>query len=170
VGVPARKTGGIFDSIRDGVRQINNADIDHGLVIVRIKNGIDQERAWPLLNPEEFKRGAESEYNAVPDHQQVVNWLREEAAKLHSAMLEAGGGEDNVLALFANGMARPIAVQCLNTVTAVCRCDRVMPTPLLFLFNRADDIGAKVAGQLNYGLQIQTEYEEVTPGCEGGNV
>lgn len=163
-GCPA-KPKAYFANIRDGVRQINNADVDHGLVIVSIKNGIDHERAWPLLNPEEFKRGAESEYDAVPDHQQVVDWLRAEASKLHTAMLELEG-EDNVLALFANSKARPIAVQCLNTVTAVCRCGLAMPTPLLFLFNRADDLGTRVAALLNHGLQIQ---DGVTSGHPAGS-
>jgi hypothetical protein len=127
------KTLGYLDNIKDGVRQINNANLDHGLVIISRKNLIDHDRAWPLLNPEAFKRGAEPEYDAFQTAQEVTDQLAADARALHQAMLDEIG-EENVRALFKNSKARPFALQHIHTVAAVTCCEKTMATPLNFLF------------------------------------
>jgi hypothetical protein len=150
-GAPA-KVRAYFDNILDGVRQINNATVDHGMVVVSMKNVIDHERAWPLRNAEAFKHGAEPEYDSYHSAEEITDLLATESRALHQAMLDEVG-EENVLALFKNGKARPVVVQYLHTVGAVTCRDRTMATPLAFLFARIDDVGLPIATLLNRALQ-----------------
>jgi hypothetical protein len=150
-GYPA-KTKAYFDNIKDGVRQINNADVDHGLVIVSMKNAIDHNKAWPLLNPDAFKNGASPEYGSHHTAAEITDYFASAARKFHHDMLDEQG-MDNVHALFAGSKARPVAVQYLHTVAAVTCCDTTMATPLQFLFAKTDDLGRAVADKLNRALQ-----------------
>ena len=153
-GAPA-KVRAYFDNIQDGVRQINNATVDHGMVVISMKNVINHERAWPLLNPEEFKQGAEPEYDSYQSAEKITDLLATEARALHQAMLDEMG-EENVIALFKNSKARPVVVQYLHTVGAVTCCDRTLATPLAFLFAKIDDVGLPIATLLNRALQHST--------------
>jgi hypothetical protein len=150
-GCPA-KPSAYFTNIEDGVRQINNATLDHGLVIISRKNVIDHDRAWPLLNPEEFKYGADPEYDVFRTAEEVTDQLAAEARALHQAMFDEKG-EANVLELFKNSKARPVSLQHLHTVAAVTCCEKTMATPLQFLFAKTDDIGRPVAELLNRARQ-----------------
>lgn len=150
-GAPA-KVRAYFDNIRDGVRQINNAMVDHGMIIISMKNVINHGRAWPLLNPEAFKHGAEPEYDSYQSAHQISDLIATEARALHQAMLDEVG-EENVLGLFKNSKARPVVVQYLHTVAAVTCCARTMATPLAFLLAKIDDVGLPIATLLNRALQ-----------------
>jgi hypothetical protein len=117
-----------------------------------MKNAIDHNQAWPLVNPDAYKHGASPEYGSHHTAEEITERSAGTARTFHQDMLNQEG-EQHVLEVFAGSKARPVAIQYLHTVAAVTCCGTTMATPLQFLLAKTDDRGRAVAEKLNRALQ-----------------
>jgi hypothetical protein len=84
----------MFERIDDGVRQIEASAASKGFVLLCLKNIIDHEFAWPLLNTEKWQKGEEEPiFGAFRDQEasRVREYLLELAATKTQDLLTANG-------------------------------------------------------------------------------
>jgi hypothetical protein len=156
-GGPERKPNPktLFDNVEKGVRQIEAApDAEVGLVLIGLKNVIQHDKVWPILNPVDAANGAEPIFGAVVFQEQVIDYLRGLATTLVDDM-EKSIGRDELLAIFKCRKARPGVAFYIQTVGSILREGVPFPTHLLFLQPETDDLVTTVCGRLNAALQDQ---------------
>jgi len=74
----------VFDRIEEGIEQIEASPAEIGAVIVNLKNVIDHDRTWPLLNPAEYAARKDTPtYASWASYQQPLLLLRRTALTCH---------------------------------------------------------------------------------------
>jgi hypothetical protein len=109
----------MFDRLREGIDQIENSPAEIGCVIINLKNQIDHDKTWPLLNAEEYAAGTDTPtYGSWTDKSKAFDVIGEHARRCHKDFIEANGG-DNVRNLLIGKKSIPGAVLFLQTVAAI---------------------------------------------------
>jgi hypothetical protein len=129
----------IIENLRKAIDQIERSPAAKGVVFFSLKNVIDREKYWPVINPEEWKAGAEAQYGAYRDHQVPVRMLENEAAQFLQPIIERAGSA--VIAdLFSGKKAVPGILTHVHAVTGLVVDNRPTPSSLRFL--SFHDVGA----------------------------
>ncbi|HYR21479.1 MAG TPA: hypothetical protein VEP30_00965 [Chthoniobacterales bacterium] len=109
----------MFDRLKEGIEQIENSPAEVGCVIINLKNQIDHEKMWPMLNAKKFAVGEETPtYGSWIDYRAPVELLRQHARELHRDFIAENGAE-NVRNLFVGKKTIPGALLYLQTATAI---------------------------------------------------
>jgi hypothetical protein len=109
----------VFERIEEGLRQIETSPAEIGAVIINLKNVIDHDRTWPLLNAADYAAGRDTPtYASWPSYQQPLALLRQTALSCHQALISANGRE-NVRSLFNGRKSIPGVILFLQTATSV---------------------------------------------------
>lgn len=108
-----------FDRLEEGIDQIERSPATKGCVVFNMKNQIDHDRTWPLLNETEYRSGAETPtFGAWRNVDNVVALLLE-LGETRQAELVKANSPLLVDQLFAGKKAIPGALLFLQTATAV---------------------------------------------------
>lgn len=146
----------IKESIEKGVQQIDRSDAQKGIVIVNVKNIVDHEEFWKLLNEEEWRNGAEPDFFAFESlgslMQKIEITLRDIAQRI-----EGEGGGESLLQTLRNGKSVPAYGLFLSATTGILHNGK--PTPIIvhvlkvFVPSTGKDIGLGAIALLADGLQ-----------------
>jgi hypothetical protein len=112
----------LFDRIYDGVEQITrvaapNGPIQRGIVVVSLKNRIDYDEFWPILNSEQYRNGEPPLFGVQPSAVAVSHRLRDIAERQIKEMEESATPE-KVLELFSDSVAVPAVLLFLQVTFA----------------------------------------------------
>jgi hypothetical protein len=78
----------IFDSIRKGVKQIEVSPAEVGLVVVNIKNIIQHDDYWSILNLDEWRSGQSPVFSGYPSADDAVAALNEEVSGIAQQIIK----------------------------------------------------------------------------------
>jgi hypothetical protein len=72
----------LFERIEDGIEQIKrvaapNGPVKRGIVVVSLKNRIDYDEFWPILNSEQYRKGEPPLFGVQPSAIAVYHRLRD---------------------------------------------------------------------------------------------
>lgn len=88
----------LFDRWEEAAKQIQKSPADIGCTFFNLRNWIDHDIVWPILNPSEYQEGKEPIYGSLPFN--VINgYLQSLAVGFHNEFVEQNGAEsiENVL-------------------------------------------------------------------------
>lgn len=125
----------MMDTYAKGIDQIKKCAADVGIVIISLRNIIDYNELWPILNGEQFRRGAEPEFGAFVDIQIPVHMLAQYGIKIRDKML-ADFGFDEFKRLYENEKSVPGFLLFCQAATGVVDITKSIPIPtILRCFN-----------------------------------
>lgn len=148
----------LFGNVRKAVEQINRSKADVGVVIMNLKNLLNHDDLWPILNETEWKNGAEPLFSGYLDSDDATNKLRSEVDQIVESIASEISKEDLVETFFG-GKALPAIVFYVPTVVGTVVGGRPQLTSLGFLnMYEFGEIGADeriVLELLNDGFQLK---------------
>lgn len=103
-----------LDRIREGVEQIEKADVDHGIVIVNLKNLIPHDIIWPAR-----RDGVSGEwtYGAFPFKDGPSEMIQIIFQKFQQQVFTLTGGHESFVSRFAGKKAVPLVLMFYCSVT-----------------------------------------------------
>lgn len=108
----------IIDHIRKGVDQIERSPAELGVVVFSLKEVLDHERYWGIVNPDEWQLGAEPLYKCFRSGDEPTEQLKLEAQLIGRKIVDSAGKEA-IADLFKGKKARPAFLQWANVVAGV---------------------------------------------------
>jgi hypothetical protein len=123
----------LFDNLKKGVEQIEVSSAEIGCVMLNLRNVLDHDIYWPILNREEFRSGAEPIFAAYQNPEVTVgDKLRATILrKRDQADLEVG--RENILNLFSSKKALPAFLAFCQTCTGKLSAIGPVPTSIIML-------------------------------------
>jgi len=118
-----------FGQLEKGIQQIEDSAANIGCVVFNLKNVIDHNALWPMLNQEEFKNGAEPEFGAWRDLQTPLNMLLDLANGAQHELITVNS-RNQTEALFKGKKAIPGALLFLQTAVSLHTAQGPVPTTL----------------------------------------
>ena len=103
-----------LERVREGVDQIEKADVDHGIVIVNLKNLIPHDIIWPA-KPE--KDSGEWIYGAFPFRDGPSEMIQIIFQKFEQQVYATTGGREPFVNIFAGKKAVPLVLMFYCSVT-----------------------------------------------------
>jgi hypothetical protein len=104
-----------LERVRDGIDQIEKADVDHGIVIVNLKNLIPHDILWPAKLD---KESGELTYGAFPFRNGPFEMIQIIFQKFEQQIYATAGGQDAFAAVFAGKKAVPLVLMFYSSVTS----------------------------------------------------
>ena len=117
----------LVDNVNSGIAQIERSAAERGTVILSAKNLIEHAEYFCLLNPAEWKAGAEPAYKAYVDRDEPFQKLKQEIDSI-LMRVRTSLGVESLKALFAGSKAIPAIVVWAHTVSAVVLDEELVPT------------------------------------------
>jgi hypothetical protein len=109
----------VFDRIEEGIHQIQVSPAEIGAVIINLKNVIDHDQMWPLLNAADYAAGRDTPtYASWPSYDGPLALLRQTALTCQRQLISTNGRE-NVRSLFTGRKSIPGVILFLQTTTSV---------------------------------------------------
>lgn len=85
----------LYDTLEKGTEQINRSNADKGIVVVNLKNIIDRDRIWPILNQEQFQKDNEEPlFGCFPNFDVPVNILNSYGYDFQKKLIDTIGLEN----------------------------------------------------------------------------
>ncbi len=109
-----------FDNLEKGIGQIERSPASRGCVVFSMKNMIDHDLLWPLLNPASFRSGMDPLFGGWSHIDCPATLLRNTAAVKADELAQAHGPE-HILALFEGKKTAPFILQILQSATGLIR-------------------------------------------------
>ena len=120
----------VFERLEEGIRQIENSEAEKGCVVFNLKNKIDHDRTWPVLNEAEYRAGkAEPLFGAWRRKEDALQLLLSLGCKEHEELLRVNSNEETE-ALFVGKKAIPGGLLFLQTATSV-QSNGLSPHPMM---------------------------------------
>ena len=142
----------MFDRLKEGIEQIETSPAEVGCVIINLKNQIDHDKTWPLLNADKFAAGKETPtYGSWTDYRAPVELLHKHARECHSDFL-AENGARNVRKVLTGKKSIPGALLFLQTITSVQFVEGPTNTVLRYFYlmdEEVSDADAAILDRLN---------------------
>jgi hypothetical protein len=109
----------LYDRLEEGIRQIGDSEAEIGCVVFSMKNQIDHDLTWPLMNPVEYRKRLETPTfgawrNSDDAHQQFLAL----AAQRHEQLLEVNSTAATE-ALFLGKKTIPAALLVFQSATSI---------------------------------------------------
>ncbi|MCG3148284.1 MAG: hypothetical protein PCFJNLEI_01727 [Verrucomicrobiae bacterium] len=109
----------MFERLEEGVNQIENSPkVETGCVVFNLKNVLDHNLLWPILNLDQFRSGKLPYFAAWPSLDCPLSVLLEVAGQKHRDLVEVNT-EPELRKLFHGKKATPGALLFLQTGTAL---------------------------------------------------
>lgn len=109
----------MFERLEEGIRQIQNSPAEIGSVVFNLRNLIDHDESWPILNLEAYqRRDAEPLFGSWAMPEPVISYLSALLNLKTSALAEVNG-PDNLIAAIQGKRTIPGAVAMLQTTTSI---------------------------------------------------
>lgn len=123
-----------FDLLQKGVEQIQSSEADVGCVVFSLKNLIDHDRLWPIVNNEAYAAGLEEPlFGAWPTLKCPLASLRS-SASLCARLFKRSNVAQELRDAFAKKKALPCALLFLPTTVGVQSEVGPLPTILHVFF------------------------------------
>jgi len=109
----------LYDRLEEGIRQIEDSEAEIGCVVFSMKNQIDHDLTWPLMNPVEYRKRLETPTfgawrNSDDAHQQFLAL----AAQRHEQLIEVNSTAATE-ALFRAKKTIPAALLVFQSATSI---------------------------------------------------
>ena len=115
------KTKSIFDNIEKAVEQIENSENDFGFVFISLKNIIDYDNFWQILNKKEFiQKKEEPLFASFTSVEIPVKILENYVLKIQTDLVNEIG-IDLIFELFKNKKAQPVIIFFLQAPTGIMK-------------------------------------------------
>jgi hypothetical protein len=122
---PSAKT--FFDNLKKGVDQIEVSAAAVGCVMVNLRNALDHNIFWPILNEEDYRNGSEPIFASYAEPDKVVAPRIWQAVTQKRDDVATDIGYQNVLNVFAGKKAIPGFLAFCQTATG--KASSVGPVP-----------------------------------------
>jgi hypothetical protein len=119
----------LFERLEEGIRQIRDSEAEKGCVVFNLKNKIDHDKTWPLVNEAEYRGGQEPEFGAWRQKEAPAEILLELGCQQQEELIRVNSNAQTA-ALFAGQRTIPGALLFLQTATSVQTLD-VPPRPMM---------------------------------------
>lgn len=143
----------IFDRIKEAVDQIEKSESETGIPVLNIKNIVNHNQFWPILNSQEFENGADPVLGSFCDKSVAISMIKKEFDKIHQELVNCHSDE-NIKAIFKEKKSQPGCLIYFPTVISLLN----VPTRLnLFSIMKFDDVSEEcltVMEKLNHQLQL----------------
>lgn len=145
-GFACKVLGGIspitmFERLEEGLEQIKHSPAEIGCVVFNLKNQIDHDKTWPILNPTEYVAGKKTPtYGNWKNLDDPLDILRSLARQRQDSVEEVNGVE-NIRTLFAGSKSIPGALLFLQTAIGLKLRDEPLANMVLGLFSLMDLCG-----------------------------
>lgn len=147
----------IIGNIEKAVDQIEKSGSEIGMPVISMKNIINHDDFWPLLNPEEFRSGAEPVFRSFLDLKLPMMELDKYANEFREKLFEELK-IDGIRDLFYNKKSQPVCLLYFPTTTSVIINDMPVATRLnifrLLSFSDQPTEAEVVAEKMNHELQL----------------
>ncbi len=142
----------MFDRLKEGIEQIQNSPAEIGCVVINLKNQIDHDKTWPLLNPAEYAAGQDTPtYGSWADDRAPLALLRQHARRCHADFISVNGAH-NVHNLFMGKKSIAGALLFLQTVVAIQFVEGPVNSVLRYFYLMDEEVSSadrKVLDRLN---------------------
>ncbi len=129
---PSGKT--LFDNLKKGVEQIEAASkVEIGIVVVNLRNAINHDECWPILNDAEYRAGAEPIFRAYAQPEVDVPNLILRAVEQKRMDMFNEIELPNVINFFAGKKALPAFLAFCQTCTSKATAVGAVPVTILTL-------------------------------------
>ena len=118
-----------FNQLEKGIQQIEDSTAEIGCVVFNLKNIIDHNTLWPVLNPDEFKNGAEPEFGAWRTLETPLAKLLDLTNRVQHDLITVNS-RNQTEALFKGKKAIPGALLFLQTAVSLHTVQGPVPTTL----------------------------------------
>ncbi len=108
----------MFENLQKGINQVENSPAKTGVVVLKLTNAVDHDAVWPILNEDDYRKGAEPIFAAQPNLEPVLRHLADVHAMKHKD-LEHMNGRPAIEAAVRGKKAIPGALTFLQTTTSV---------------------------------------------------
>jgi hypothetical protein len=122
-----------FDNLKKGVEQIEVSAAQLGCVVVNLRNLLDHDTYWPILNEAEYRKGAEPIFAAYTNPADVVGPQIWEIVTKKRDQVVKEIGLNNVLNLLVGKKALPAFLAFCQTVTGKASTAGPIPTSIVTL-------------------------------------
>ena len=128
----------MFERLEEGVKQIDRSSAEIGCVVFNLKNQIDHDETWPILNPIEYAAGDETPtYGNWKSLDGPLNIFRSLARQRQDSLVQINGA-DSVRMLFAGSKSIHGALLFLQTAIGLKLRKEPLVNMVLGLFSLAD--------------------------------
>lgn len=142
----------MFERLKEGIEQIEDSPAEIGCVIINLKNQIDHDKTWPLLNRQKYEAGEETPtYGSWVDDRAPIDILRQHARQCHKEFIQENGA-DNIRKLLIGKKSTPGALLFLQTMTEIQFVEGPVNTLLRYFYlidEEVSDADARVLDRLN---------------------
>ncbi len=123
----------MFDRICEGVDQIEKSAAEIGCVVVNFRNLIDHDRAWPILNEDEARRGEIPIFRCWPNPESVTQELAQLVLRKQRE-LEAAVGKEEIRKTFEGKKSVSAILAYLQTAAVIATPTGPVPGSVGALF------------------------------------
>jgi hypothetical protein len=139
----------MFDRLKEGIEQIAHSPAEVGCVIINLKNQIDHDKLWPMLNANEYATGKETPtYGAWGNLRDAVKVLHKQAAECHRNFI-IENGPTNVRNLLIGKKSIPGALLYLQSACQVQLVEGPGMTVLRYFYLMDEEVSAADAATFN---------------------
>lgn len=162
----AKKGRTLFNNIEKGIDQIEKCPTaDTGVVIINLKNILDHDKYWSILNQEAWRRGEEPpKFSGLKSLKEARRVLKEEINEIRGIIVRDGGLGD-LLTLFRNKKSIPAFLLYAHTTVGSVMLGHPIPTSIAFItLVPVCELSADeklVLDKLNDGLQYMPKMEGI---------
>lgn len=147
----------IYDNVEKAVSQIENSESEIGIPVISIKNIIDHNSFWPIINEKDYLNGEEPVFGSFIDLSYPLATLQKYVNDIYEELI-SNIGESQLLQLFYNKKSvEGIFIFC-STTSAIASVNYPLVTRLnIFHLVRFGNISSDVfsiLNNLNHQLQL----------------
>ena len=146
-----------FDNIEKGIDQIEKSPATAGVVVINLKNVINHDNYWTILNYDEWLNGAEPEFSAFKRETDARDLLLAEALSV-SDLIHGAVEQNELIKIFSGKKSVPGWLYYLQTSVGIIKNGMPISSSFGFLnFHLLDnpkDSDAKILDLFNDGLQL----------------
>lgn len=123
----------LFDNLKKGLEQIEVSRAQIGGVMVNLRNLINHEAYWPILNESEYRAGADPVFTAYTEPEKVVGPQLWKVVLQKRDQVVSEIGHDNLLYLFSSKKALPAFLAFAQTCSGKASAIGPVPTSIITL-------------------------------------
>ena len=113
----------MFERLEDGVDQIERSSVQQGVVVFNMRNLVDHDLVWPILNEEAYRRREETPtFRGWSNSAPVEAYLKSLSDMKHAEFVDQNG-QAPIDALFRGKKALPACLNFFQTTTSVRRVE-----------------------------------------------
>ncbi|HEX9513816.1 MAG TPA: hypothetical protein VF939_25170 [Puia sp.] len=147
----------LYDTIVKGTEQINRSPAVKGIVLVNVKNIINREELWPIVNKDDLKTGETASFGAFNNLNTPTEKLRQYGEDFRTRMIGTVG-LDSLIRLSESKKCPAGFLIFLHALTSVIHDDQPTATILktfnLVSFSQIDQEYLNLARDLNDAMHL----------------